>query len=89
MKRQRRTQRLHQPQYSAYKGYEFPAINNFTDLWGMLGVKMPDPCQIEVITDASKTAITEVCMECTQGQCIVHETSEQQIIVDESHQSVN
>ena len=55
----------------------------------MLGVKMPEPCQIEVSTDASKTAITEVCTECTQGQCIVHETSEKQIIVDESHKSVN
>ena len=87
MKRQRR--RLCQPRYSAYNSYEFPAVNNFTDLWGMLGVKMPEPCQIEVSTDASKTAITEVCTECTQGQCIVHETSEKQIIVDESHKSVN
>ena len=73
-KRPKQPKKQQQPtklKYSSYYGYEFLAVQTFSDLWEMLGVNTRESNNL---TDNS--SILERCIECTEGRCILHKTQE-------------
>ena len=62
--------------YTSYSGYEFPGVQNFTDLWAVLGVQMPGETTSTVSENLSDS---DMCIECGEGRCIVHETHQDEL----------
>ena len=68
-KRSRNKQQHRKPRYTSYSGYKFPGVQNFTDLWAVLGVQMPGETTSTVSENLSDS---DKCIECGKGRCIVH-----------------
>ena len=63
-KRSRNKQQHRKPRYTSYSGYEFPGVQNFTDLWAVLGVQMPGETMSTVSENLSDS---DKCIECGEG----------------------